>query len=251
METVIITGASSGFGEAIAIRFLQEGYNVIALARRADKLSALSDQFPGRVLPAAVDITDKGSVQEVLSNLPDKFSNITALVNNAGLSLGFGPAQVNDMGDWETMINTNIVGLVHITKLVIDQFIARNDGHVINISSVAASYPYMGSNVYGATKSFVQNFSLNLKTDLEGTKVRVSCIAPGLSKTEFALVRFKGDTRKAESLYEKKTYLTPENIAETVFWTFSLPKNVNINILEVMPTGQSFALGFTKQQDAK
>lgn len=246
METVIITGASSGFGEAIAIRFLQEGYNVIALARRSDKLSSLSDQFPGRVLPAAVDITDKGSVQEVLSNLPDKFSNITALVNNAGLSLGFGPAQVNDMGDWETMINTNIVGLVHITKLVIDRFIARNDGHVINISSVAASYPYMGSNVYGATKSFVQNFSLNLKTDLEGTNVRVSCIAPGLSKTEFALVRFKGDIRKAESLYENKTYLTPENIAETVFWTFSLPKNVNINILEVMPTGQSFALGFTK-----
>lgn len=251
METVIITGASSGFGEAIAIRFLQEGYNVIALARRSDKLSSLSNQFPGRVLPAAVDITDKGSVQEVLSNLPDKFSNITALVNNAGLSLGFGPAQVNDMGDWETMINTNIVGLVHITKLVIDRFIARNDGHVINISSVAASYPYMGSNVYGATKSFVQNFSLNLKTDLEGTNVRVSCIAPGLSKTEFALVRYKGDIRKAESLYENKTYLTPENIAETVFWTFSLPKNVNINILEVMPTGQSFALGFTKQQDAK
>ncbi|MEN4559402.1 SDR family NAD(P)-dependent oxidoreductase [Pantoea agglomerans] len=251
METVIITGASSGFGEAIAIRFLQEGYNVIALARRSDKLSSLSKQFPGRVLPAAVDITDKGSVQEVLSNLPDKFSNITALVNNAGLSLGFGPAQVNDMGDWETMINTNIVGLVHITKLVIDRFIARNDGHVINISSVAASYPYMGSNVYGATKSFVQNFSLNLKTDLEGTNVRVSCIAPGLSKTEFALVRYKGDIRKAESLYENKTYLTPENIAETVFWTFSLPKNVNINILEVMPTGQSFALGFTKQQDAK
>lgn len=251
METVIITGASSGFGEAIAIRFLQEGYNVIALARRSDKLHQLSDQFPGRVLPAVVDITDKDSVNEVLGNLPKEFSNITGLINNAGLSLGFGPSQVNDFDDWETMINTNIVGLVHITKLIIDRFIARNEGHVINIGSVAANYPYMGSNVYGATKSFVQNFSLNLKTDLEGTNVRVSCIAPGLSKTEFALVRFKGDIKKADSLYENKTYLTPDNIAETVFWTFSLPRNVNVNILEVMPTGQSFALGFTKQQDAK
>lgn len=251
METVIITGASSGFGEAIAIRFLQEGYNVIALARRADKLHLLSDKFPGRVLPAMVDITDKASVLEVLSNLPVEFSNITALINNAGLSLGFGPSQVNDMEDWETMVNTNIIGLIHITKIIIDRFISLNKGHVINIGSVAASYPYMGSNVYGATKSFVQNFSLNLKTDLEGTNVRVSCIAPGLSKTEFALVRFKGDIKKADSLYENKTYLTPENIAETVFWTFSLPQNVNINILEVMPTGQSFALGFTKQQDAK
>ncbi|WP_283162387.1 SDR family NAD(P)-dependent oxidoreductase [Pantoea sp. AMG 501] len=156
--------------------------------------------------------------------------------------------QVNDMDDWEKMISTNVVGLVHITRLIIEQFVKRNQGHIINIGSVAANYPYMGSNVYGATKSFVQNFSLNLKTDLEGTNVRVSCIEPGLSKTEFALVRFKGDVKKADSLYENKTYLTPEDIAETVFWTFSLPKNVNVNILEVMPTGQSFALGFTKQK---
>ena len=251
METIIITGASSGFGKSIALRFLQEGYNVIAMARRSEKLQELYEQYPGRVYPAVVDITDKVSVSEVLCNLPKEFSDVVALINNAGLSLGFGPSQVNDMNDWETMINTNIVGLIHITKLVIERFIASNKGHVINIGSVAASYPYMGSNVYGATKSFVQNFSLNLKTDLEGTNVRVSCIAPGLSKTEFALVRFKGDVEKADSLYENKTYLTPDNIAETVYWTFSLPKNVNVNILEVMPTGQSFALGFTKQQDTK
>jgi len=248
METVIITGASSGFGEAIAIRFLKEGYNVIAMARRADKLQLLSEKYPGRVMPAVVDIADKGVVKEVLTNLPEAFSNVTGLVNNAGLSLGFGPSQVNDMDDWEKMISTNVVGLVHITRLIIEQFVKRNQGHIINIGSVAANYPYMGSNVYGATKSFVQNFSLNLKTDLEGTNVRVSCIEPGLSKTEFALVRFKGDVKKADSLYENKTYLTPEDIAETVFWTFSLPKNVNVNILEVMPTGQSFALGFTKQK---
>lgn len=251
MDTIIVTGASSGFGEAIATRFLDEGFNVIALARRAEKLNQLSERYPGRVLPVVMDINDKHGVQEIITNLPANFSQVTGLVNNAGLSLGFGPAQSNDISDWETMINTNIIGLVNITHLLLFEFVKKNRGHVINIGSVAANYPYMGANIYGATKSFVQNFSLNLKTDLEGTNVRVTCIEPGLSKTEFALVRFRGDKNKADSLYENKTYLTPENIAETVFWTYSLPQNVNVNILEIMPTGQSFALGFTKQQDAK
>jgi len=251
METVIVTGASSGFGEAIARRFLLEGYNVIALARRREGLQRLSDTFPGNVLCVVIDITDKYAVGESFKNIPEGFSNITCLVNNAGLSLGFGPAQKNDFSDWEVMVNTNIIGLLHITKIIMEKFLSQNRGHIINIGSVAAYYPYMGSNVYGATKSFVHNFSLNLKTDLEGTNIRVSCIAPGLSKTEFAVVRFKGDIEKANALYQDKTYLTADNVAETVFWTYSLPQNVNINVLEIMPTGQSFALGFTKREDEK
>ncbi|BEN18525.1 Sulfoacetaldehyde reductase 2 [Serratia marcescens] len=207
--------------------------------------------FPRKVHALAMDITDKYSVDECLDNIPEEFENIIALINNAGLSLGFGPAQDNDISDWETMVNTNILALLHITRRMLEIFKIKNQGHIINIGSVAAYYPYIGSNVYGATKSFVHNFTLNLKTDLEGTNIRASCIAPGLSKTEFAIVRFKGDVEKADSLYEKKTYLTADNIAETVFWTFSLPANVNINVLEVMPTGQSFALGFTKKQDGK
>ncbi|AVF38254.1 SDR family NAD(P)-dependent oxidoreductase [Rahnella sikkimica] len=251
METIIVTGASSGFGEAISRRFLAEGYNVIAIARRADRLENLSIDYPGKVHCLAIDIIDKCAVEECLSNLPVAFNNVIALINNAGLSLGFGPALDNSLTDWETMINTNIVALLHITKHMLSSFKEKNRGHIINIGSVAAYYPYIGSNVYGATKAFVHNFTLNLKTDLEGTKIRASCISPGLSKTEFALVRFKGDLNKADSLYENKTYLTAENIAETVFWTFSLPENVNINVLEVMPTGQSFGLGFTKKQDEK
>ncbi|CVA86592.1 NADP-dependent 3-hydroxy acid dehydrogenase YdfG [Serratia marcescens] len=207
--------------------------------------------FPRKVHALAMDITDKYSVDECLDNIPEEFENIIALINNAGLSLGFGPAQDNDISDWETMVNTNILALLHITRRMLEIFKIKNQGHIINIGSVAAYYPYIGSNVYGATKSFVHNFTLNLKTDLEGTNIRASCIAPGLSKTEFAIVRFKGDVEKADSLYEKKTYLTADNIAETVFWTFSLPANVNINVLEVMPTGQSFALGFTKKHDGK
>lgn len=207
--------------------------------------------FPRKVHALAMDITDKYSVDECLDNIPKDFGNIIALINNAGLSLGFGPAQDNDISDWETMVNTNILALLHITRRMLEIFKIKNQGHIINIGSVAAYYPYIGSNVYGATKSFVHNFTLNLKTDLEGTNIRASCIAPGLSKTEFAIVRFKGNVEKADSLYEKKTYLTADNIAETVFWTFSLPANVNINVLEVMPTGQSFALGFTKKQDEK
>ncbi|WP_417884475.1 SDR family NAD(P)-dependent oxidoreductase [Vibrio rumoiensis] len=248
MKTVIVTGASSGFGEAIAHKFAQNGFGVIAIARRGDKLAKLSDLYPHKVLPMTLDITSKKEVESALSEIPSNFSNVVGLVNNAGLSLGFGAAQENSLDDWETMVNTNILGLLHVTKFMLDYFTIQNTGHIINISSVAAYYPYMGSNVYGATKSFVSNFSLNLKTDLEGTNVKVTNIAPGLSKTEFALVRFKGNEDLASSLYEDKTYLSAENIAESVYWAFSQPENVNINVIELMPTGQSFSLGFTQKK---
>ncbi|ASI92906.1 SDR family NAD(P)-dependent oxidoreductase [Vibrio mediterranei] len=244
MKTIIVTGASSGFGEAIVHKFVSHGYGVIAIARRSEKLHELQSKYPEQVLPLVVDLTDKGAVEQALTEVPPLFSNIVALINNAGMSLGFGPSQSNELSDWEDMVNINILALLHITKIVLKEFVERNSGHIINISSVAAYYPYMGSNVYGATKSFVSNFSLNLKTDLEGTDIKVTNIAPGLSKTEFALVRFKGNKDQAESIYEDKTYLNAENIAASVYWAFSQPENVNINVIELMPTGQSFALGF-------
>ncbi|MCG9788411.1 SDR family NAD(P)-dependent oxidoreductase [Vibrio mediterranei] len=244
MKTIIVTGASSGFGEAIVHKFVSHGYGVVAMARRSEKLYELQRKYPDQVLPLAVDLTDKGAVELALTEVPPLFSNIVALINNAGMSLGFGPSQRNELSDWEDMVNINILALLHITKKVLKEFVERNSGHIINISSVAAYYPYMGSNVYGATKSFVSNFSLNLKTDLEGTDIKVTNIAPGLSKTEFALVRFKGNKDQAESIYEDKTYLNAENIAASVYWAFSQPENVNINVIEIMPTGQSFALGF-------
>lgn len=247
MKTVVITGASSGFGEAITHKFAQNGFGVIAIARREQKLAKLSELYPNKIFPIVMDITKKKEVESALTKVPNAFTNIVGLINNAGLSLGFGSAQSNSFDDWETMVNTNILALLHITKFMLCHFIERNHGHIINISSVAAYYPYMGSNVYGATKSFVSNFSLNLKTDLEGTNVKVTNIAPGLSKTEFALVRFKGNEDKANSLYEDKTYLTAENIAESVYWAFSQPENVNINVIELMPTGQSFSLGFSQK----
>lgn len=247
MKTVVITGASSGFGEAITHKFAQNGFGVIAIARREQKLAKLSELYPNKIFPIVMDITKKKEVESALAKVPNAFTNIVGLINNAGLSLGFGSAQSNNFDDWETMVNTNILALLHITKFMLCHFTERNHGHIINISSVAAYYPYMGSNVYGATKSFVSNFSLNLKTDLEGTNVKVTNIAPGLSKTEFALVRFKGNEDKANSLYEDKTYLTAENIAESVYWAFSQPENVNINVIELMPTGQSFSLGFSQK----
>ncbi|MCG9676631.1 SDR family NAD(P)-dependent oxidoreductase [Vibrio chagasii] len=247
MKTVVITGASSGFGEAITHKFAQNGFGVIAIARREQKLAKLSELYPNKIFPIVMDITKKKEVESALTKVPNAFTNIVGLINNAGLSLGFGSAQSNNFDDWETMVNTNILALLHITKFMLCHFTEQNHGHIINISSVAAYYPYMGSNVYGATKSFVSNFSLNLKTDLEGTNVKVTNIAPGLSKTEFALVRFKGNEDKANSLYEDKTYLTAENIAESVYWAFSQPENVNINVIELMPTGQSFSLGFSQK----
>jgi 3-hydroxy acid dehydrogenase/malonic semialdehyde reductase len=245
IKTILITGASSGFGYAIAQRFLQAGHRVVAVARRHERVELLMAEYPELLHFAQADVRNKDDVEAVLTELPEPYKQIDCLVNNAGLSLGFGPAHLNSLEDWETIVDTNIKGVLYFTHAISQLMVERNSGHIINIGSIAAYYPYIGGNVYSASKSFVNNFSLNLKSDLCQKNIRVTCIAPGLSKTEFAIVRFKGDEDKAASLYDSGSFLLPEDVAEAVFWSFSLPPHVNVNVLELIPTSQSFSLGFS------
>ena len=241
-RTVFITGATSGFGEACARRFANEGWKLILAARRAERLKELQAALGGEhvVYAAPLDVRDLGAVKAFLSGLPENFSAIDVLVNNAGLALGMGPAHRADMEDWHIMVDTNIKGVLHCTHEVLPRMVERNKGHIVNIGSVAGDYPYPGANVYGGTKAFVKQFSRNLRADLIGTALRITNIEPGLAETEFNLVRFKGDRQKADKLYEGTENLTPEDIAETVYWTVSLPPHVNINRIEVMPVCQSW-----------
>lgn len=238
--TVFVTGASAGFGAAIARRFAREGWKVIATARRADRLAELKDQLGDAVYVAALDVRDSDAITALLAELPPDFAEIDVLVNNAGLALGLGPAQEADPGDWDTMIDTNVTGLVHVTRAVLPGMVQRGRGHVINIGSTAASYPYPGGNVYGATKAFVHQFSLNLRADLPGTGVRVTCVEPGMAGgTEFSVVRFDGDQRKANQVYAGVDPLTADDVAESVYWATNQPAHVNINLIELMPVAQS------------
>ncbi|WP_269532685.1 SDR family NAD(P)-dependent oxidoreductase [Chitinimonas sp. BJYL2] len=236
----LVTGASAGFGLAIARRLLAEGWHVIAAARRLDRLDALAAEFPGKVLVRGLDVSQLDAVATTLADLPGEWQAIDLLVNNAGLALGLAPAHQADLGDWQTMINTNCLGLVAVTRTILPGMVARNRGLIINIGSIAGDYAYPGGNAYGATKAFVHQFSLNLKSDLLGTAVRVSCIEPGLAGgSEFSQVRFKGDETKAQTVYKGTTPLTPEDIAETVVWLAQLPPHVNINVIEMMPVCQA------------
>lgn len=246
-KTIIVTGASSGFGFEIAKKFLLEGYRVIALARRLDRMKNLLRYHATNVHIRAVDICDTPALQDFFSSIPPDFSNINCLINNAGLSKGFGGIDLADDKNWDLMVDTNIKGFMFCTKYCLPHLLKQTDSHIINIGSIAAHYPYLGGNVYAATKAFVNNFSLNLRSDLHGKNVRVTCISPGMAKTEFALVRFDGDETKAEALYENINPLTAEDIADAVYWCYSRPSRVNINILEIMPTNQPFTLGFPKQ----
>ncbi len=240
--TVLVTGASAGFGEAIARRFAADGAKVIMAARRLDRLKTIATELGDRTLPVAFDVADRDAVEKALVNLPEPFRAIDVLVNNAGLALGLNPAQSADMADWQTMIDTNINGLVYCTRAVLPGMVERGRGHVINLGSIAGRYPYPGGNVYGATKAFVKQFSLNLRADLLGTKVRVSNIEPGLcGGTEFSTIRFKGDDQKAASVYEGTEPLLADDIAEAVHWVATLPPHVNINAIEMMPVCQAFA----------
>jgi len=242
-DTVLITGASAGFGTAMARRFVAGGARVIAASRRLGRLQELVVELgEDRVLPVALDVGDRAAVERMVADLPEPFASVDCLVNNAGLALGLNPAQRADGDDWDAMIDTNVRGLVHLTRAVLPGMVERGRGHVVNMGSVAGTYPYPGGNVYGATKAFVQQFSLNLRSDLIGTPIRVSCIEPGMcGGTEFSTVRFGGDADKAASVYAGMQPLTAEDIAETVWWTTNLPAHVNINTLEVMPVAQSFA----------
>ncbi|MDO5687115.1 MAG: SDR family NAD(P)-dependent oxidoreductase [Neisseria sp.] len=240
--SVLITGASAGFGAAACRFMVEKGFHVIGAARRMDKLQQLRAELGERFLPLAMDVSDFTSVDSALSGLPESFAEIELLVNNAGLALGLEPAHQAQFADWLQMINTNIIGLTYLTRQILPQMVAKKRGHIINIGSIAGTYPYPGGNVYGASKAYVKQFSRNLRADLAGTHVRVSNIEPGLcGDTEFSNVRFKGDDERAEKLYANVEYIRPEDIAEMIWWIYSRPAHVNINSVEVMPTAQSCA----------
>ncbi|WP_292053949.1 MULTISPECIES: SDR family NAD(P)-dependent oxidoreductase [unclassified Brevundimonas] len=247
-RTVLITGATAGFGLAAARRFAADGWKVIATGRRAERLEALVSELGADVVhPCAFDIRDAAAIDAALAGLPDAFQNIDLLINNAGLALGTGPAQEADLAQWQQMVDTNITGLMTITHRMLPRLIERK-GAIINISSVAATYPYRGGNAYGGTKAFVRQFSLGLRSDLHGTGVRVTSIEPGMAETEFTLVRTGGDKAASDTLYAGVDPMTGEDIAETLFWVASLPPHLNINSIELMPVKQSFA-GFQVARD--
>jgi 3-hydroxy acid dehydrogenase / malonic semialdehyde reductase len=236
-----VTGVTSGFGATIARKFLASGAKVIGTGRRANGLDELRSKFGSQFLPLVFDVRDRAAVEQAIERLPAEFANVTVLVNNAGLALGLEPAQKANLDEWEVMIDTNVKGLTYCTRLLLPGMVERNEGHIVNLGSTAAEFPYPGGNVYGATKAYVHQFSLNLRADLLGTAIRVTDIQPGLcGGTEFSVVRFRGDREKAANMYEGTQPLTADDIADAVFWVVSRPPHVNINSVQMMPVCQSF-----------
>ena len=239
-RTALITGATAGFGRAAARTFIDNGWQVIASGRRAERLAELQAELGEALHTACFDIRDENAMRAALSTLPERFRGIDLLVNNAGLAQGTKPAQDALLSDWKTMIDTNITSLVTLTHALLPTLIARK-GAIINISSTAATYPYTGGNAYGGSKAFVSQFSLGLRADLHGTGVRVTAIEPGMAETEFTVVRTHGDQAASDKLYAGAQPMTAEDIADTIFWVASQPPHLNINRIELMPTSQSFA----------
>ncbi|MCU6500132.1 SDR family NAD(P)-dependent oxidoreductase [Rugamonas sp. A1-17] len=238
---VFITGATAGFGAAMARTFVQNGHKVLISGRRADRLEALAAELGAAARPIVLDVTDKASIKTALDSLPAEWSQIDVLVNNAGLALGVTPAHESSLEDWDTMIATNCSGLVAMTRAILPAMVARGSGTIINLGSVAGDTPYPGGNVYGATKAFVEQFTLNLRADLVGTGVRATNLAPGLcGGTEFSNVRLKGNDAAAAKVYEGTEPLTAEDIANTAYWIATLPAHININRIEMMPTCQGY-----------
>jgi NADP-dependent 3-hydroxy acid dehydrogenase YdfG len=240
-KTVLITGASSGFGEATARLLSESGYKLILIARRKEKLEQLKKELETEVHIQQIDVTNRGEVEKLFKNLPTNFKNIDVLINNAGLAAGLDLAQDSDLDDWEKMIDTNNKGLVYCTNFALKTMKVRNAGLIINIGSVSGSAPYPKGNVYGATKAFVRQFSRNLRADLAGTDIKVSNIEPGAAETEFSIVRFKGDSEKAKQVYEKTKALQAIDIANNVKWIIEQPIRVNIDNIEIMPIDQTYA----------
>lgn len=237
---VFVTGATSGFGAAIARRFAATGARVIAAGRRQERLFDLAGELGSNCLPLTLDVRDRDAVRSAVDRLPPDFAAVDILVNNAGLALGLEPAHRASLDDWEQMVDTNVKGLMYCTRAVLPGMVDRNRGHIVNIGSVAGEFPYPGGNVYGATKAFVYQFTLNLKADLLGTNVKVTDVQPGLcSGSEFSQVRFKGDQTRAESIYEGTEPLTAEDVAETVHWVATRPPHFNVNAISIMPLCQA------------
>jgi 3-hydroxy acid dehydrogenase/malonic semialdehyde reductase len=240
-KVAFITGASSGIGEACARRFARADYHLVLAARRVEKLTALAHELLVPCHVIRLDVTDPQAIVEAVGKLPESFSNVDVLINNAGLALGLELAEAASLEDWDRMIDTNVRGVVHCTRAVLPKMVAQNRGHIINVGSTAGTYPYPGGNVYGATKAFVHQFSLNLRADLLGKRVRVTCIEPGMvSDTEFSAVRFHGDAQRASAVYDGLRALSPEDVAEAIYYCVSCPPHMNVNVMELMPVDQAF-----------
>ncbi len=235
----LVTGATSGFGLACARSLARAGARVVASGRRADRLAALVAELGPAVFPLALDVRDVPAVQRALAGLPAGLREVDVLVNNAGLALGMEPAQLASLEQWETMIATNCTGLVALTRAILPGMVARDRGHVVNVGSIAAGHAYAGGNVYGATKAFVRQFSQNLKSDLLGTRVRVSCIEPGMAETEFSLVRFEGDAARAAGVYQGMQPLAAEDVADAILYCVTRPPHVDVTLLELYPVAQA------------
>ncbi len=238
--TILITGASAGFGASMARRFIRDGHRVIATARRTERLEALHDELGSDLLALALDVTDAAAVAALPGSLPPAWREVDVLINNAGLAMGLDPAQKASVADWDRMVAVNVSGMMHMTHALLPGMVERNRGHVINISSTAATYPYPGGHVYGASKAFVTQFSLNLRADLVGLAVRVTDLEPGLcGGTEFSVNRFGGDTTRAGAVYAGTVPLTADDIAEAAAWVVGLPPHMNVNRMEIMPICQA------------
>ncbi len=241
--SVLITGASSGFGEAAARRFADAGRPLVLVARRQERIDALVEELSShtRCHGVVLDVRDREAVTGKLTSLHGPFDDVEVLINNAGLALGMGGADEADLDHWDAMVDTNIKGVMYCTRTILPAMVSRGGGHIVNLGSVAASWPYPGGNAYGGSKAFVQQFSRNLRTDLAGKNIRVSCVEPGMCETEFSLVRFEGDAEKAGAVYDGMQPLSATDVADIIFWVTSLPAHINVNQLEVMPVTQTWS----------
>jgi len=247
MNTILITGATAGFGAASARKFVGGGWRVIGTGRRGDRLKALQTQLGENFLPLEIDMRDRGAV-ESLAKLDAPWGDIDLLLNNAGLAPPIDPLPDTDWDRIEQVVETNITGLVALTRALLPKLVERK-GQIINLSSVAATYPYKGGAVYGGTKAFVRQFSLDLRCDLAGTGVRVTSIEPGMAETEFTIVRTGGDKAASDALYAGVDPMTADDLADLFWWLANLPPHLNINIVELMPVNQSWA-GFSVHREA-
>ncbi len=246
-KVAVVSGATSGIGFEIVKQFLNQKIHTIAIGRRCERLKELEEEYGSLITIVKADISQRNILKKQLKNLPIPFQTPDYLINAAGLSLGFDEFADAQDEDWEVMVNTNIIGVLNLTSYFLPKIKERGTGHIINIGSIAAFYPYLKSNVYSGTKAFIHNFTLNLKSEFTGTNVKVTCLSPGMVKTEFALVRFKGDYEKANSFYKNYNVLTPKDIANTVMFCISQPEHVNITSMEIMSVDQPFHLGLGRK----